>query len=80
MQGSTQPTDSMPPPCSHPTQGRWWQAQDRTVLTHINTLLKDIQRNSNEGMGKPEALPQQPTWLLVAQNYGGTQAGLQNRW
>lgn len=34
----------------------WWQAQDRRVLKRINTLLADIQRNGNEGIGKPEAL------------------------
>lgn len=34
----------------------WWQRQDRKVLKRINTLLKDIQRNGNEGIGKPEAL------------------------
>lgn len=34
----------------------WWQAQDRRVLRRINTLLTDIQRNGNEGIGKPEAL------------------------
>jgi len=34
----------------------WWQAQDRKVLKRINTLLADIQRNGNEGIGKPEAL------------------------
>ena len=34
----------------------WWQTQDRKVLKRINTLLKDIQRNGNEGIGKPEAL------------------------
>ena len=28
----------------------------RKVLKHINRLLEDIQRNSNEGIGKPEAL------------------------
>ena len=31
---------------------RWWQVQDRRV----HTLLADIQRNGNEGIGKPEAL------------------------
>ncbi len=35
---------------------QWWQAQHRTVLKRINLLLKDIQRNGNEGIGKPEAL------------------------
>lgn len=34
----------------------WWQAQDRRVLKRINALLADIQRNGNEGIGKPEAL------------------------
>lgn len=34
----------------------WWQAQDRRVLRRINTLLDDIARNGNEGIGKPEAL------------------------
>lgn len=34
----------------------WWQNQDRKVLRRINTLLQDIARNGNEGMGKPEPL------------------------
>ncbi|QNV37672.1 Txe/YoeB family addiction module toxin [Rothia terrae] len=34
----------------------WWQGQDRRVLKRINLLIKDIQRNGNEGIGKPEAL------------------------
>ncbi len=34
----------------------WWQAQDRKILKRVNLLLKDIQRNFNEGIGKPEAL------------------------
>ncbi|MBP2475966.1 toxin YoeB [Crossiella equi] len=34
----------------------WWQAQDRKILKRINDLIKDIQRNGNEGIGKPEAL------------------------
>lgn len=34
----------------------WWQAQDRRVLRRINTLLEDIGRNGNEGIGKPEPL------------------------
>ena len=34
----------------------WWQAQDRRVLKRINALLRDIQRNGNQGIGKPEAL------------------------
>jgi len=34
----------------------WWQVQDRKVLRRINALIKDIERNGNEGLGKPEAL------------------------
>ena len=30
----------------------WWQAQDRKVLKRINTLLADIQRNGNQGIGR----------------------------
>jgi hypothetical protein len=31
----------------------WWQAQDRRVLKRINTLIEDVARNGNEGIGKP---------------------------
>lgn len=34
----------------------YWQTEDRKTLRKINTLLKDIERNSNEGIGKPEPL------------------------
>ena len=34
----------------------WWQQQDRKVLSRINDLLKDIDRNGNAGIGKPEPL------------------------
>lgn len=34
----------------------WWQAQDRKVLKRINALIRDIDRNGNEGLGKPEPL------------------------
>ena len=34
----------------------WWQTQDRKVLIRINAIIKDIARNGNEGIGKPEAL------------------------
>ena len=33
-----------------------WQARGRKILKRINLLLADIQRNGNEGIGKPEAL------------------------
>lgn len=34
----------------------YWQTEDRKTLRKINTLLKDIKRNGNEGLGKPEPL------------------------
>ncbi|HAJ51656.1 MAG TPA: Txe/YoeB family addiction module toxin [Corynebacterium variabile] len=34
----------------------WWQKQDRKVLKRINTLIADVIRNGNEGIGKPEPL------------------------
>ncbi len=34
----------------------YWQLQDKKTQRRINLLLKEIQRNPFEGMGKPEAL------------------------
>ena len=34
----------------------WWQFEDRKTLKRINVLIKDIQSNGNEGIGKPEPL------------------------
>lgn len=34
----------------------WWQQQDRKILKRINTLVRDVMRGGNEGIGKPEAL------------------------
>ncbi len=34
----------------------YWQVQDKKTLKKINELLKDIDRNGNSGLGKPEAL------------------------
>ena len=35
----------------------WWQEhQNRKIVHRINTLIQDIQRNGNEGIGKPEPL------------------------
>lgn len=34
----------------------YWQTEDRKTLRKINTLWKDIERNGNEGIGKPEPL------------------------
>lgn len=33
----------------------YWQTQDKKTLKKVNTLIKDIQRNPFEGIGKPEA-------------------------
>lgn len=33
-----------------------WQAKDRTTLKRVNRLIEDIDRNGNEGIGKPEQL------------------------
>lgn len=33
-----------------------WQKEDKKTLKRINALIKDIQRNNFEGIGKPEAL------------------------
>lgn len=34
----------------------WWQQQDRKLLKRINQLIRDVERNGNEGLGKPEPL------------------------
>jgi len=33
-----------------------WQFEDKKVLKKINSLIKDIQRNPYQGLGKPEPL------------------------
>ena len=33
-----------------------WQIQDRKTLRRINALIRDIQRNPFDGIGKPEPL------------------------
>ena len=34
----------------------YWQTQDKKILKRINVLIKDVQRNTYEGIGKPEPL------------------------
>ena len=34
----------------------YWQTEDRKTLKRINQLIKDIERNGNSGIGKPEPL------------------------
>lgn len=33
-----------------------WQSEDKKILKKINALIKEIQRNPYEGIGKPEPL------------------------
>ena len=34
----------------------YWQGHDREILKRINVLVRDIQREPNGGLGKPEWL------------------------
>ena len=34
----------------------YWINQDKKTLRRINLLLKDVERNGNDGIGKPEPL------------------------
>lgn len=34
----------------------YWQSQDKRTLRRINALIRDIQRDPFEGLGKPEPL------------------------
>jgi toxin YoeB len=34
----------------------YWQSQNKKIVKCINQLLKDIDRNGNDGIGKPELL------------------------
>ena len=40
----------------------YWQETDKKILKRINLLLKDIARNGNEGIGKPEPLKHREGW------------------
>jgi len=39
----------------------YWQTQDKRTLKRINQLVKDIERNKYEGIGKPEPLKHERT-------------------
>lgn len=41
----------------------YWQTQDRKTLRRVNLLLRDIQRDSFSGIGKPEPLKNDFTGL-----------------
>lgn len=34
----------------------FWQTEDKKTLKKINQLIRDIERNGNAGIGKPEPL------------------------
>jgi toxin YoeB len=34
----------------------YWQTEDKKILKKINELIRDIERNGNVGLGKPEPL------------------------
>ena len=34
----------------------YWQTQNKKILKRINQLIRDIERNGNDGIGKPEPL------------------------
>ena len=34
----------------------YWQQEDKRILKRINALIKDIERNPFDGIGKPEPL------------------------
>ena len=40
----------------------YWQETDEKIIKRINTLLRDIIRNRNDGIGKPEALKHINGW------------------
>lgn len=40
----------------------YWQETDRKTLKRVNLLLKDIARNGNDGIGKPEPLRYRDGW------------------
>lgn len=35
---------------------QYWITMDKKILKKINELIRDIERNGNEGIGKPEPL------------------------
>lgn len=35
---------------------QYWVANDRKILRKVNELLRDIERNGHDGIGKPEQL------------------------
>lgn len=40
----------------------YWQMQDKKTLRKINSLIKDIERNGLQGIGKAEPLKHRSGW------------------
>ena len=40
----------------------YWQKNDKKTLKRVNQLLRDITRNGNDGLGKPEPLRHRDGW------------------
>ena len=40
----------------------YWQETDKKTIRRINVLLRDVVRNGNEGIGKPESLKHREGW------------------
>ena len=40
----------------------YWQKTDKKMLKRVNLLLRDIDRNGNDGLGKPEPLKYRDGW------------------
>jgi len=40
----------------------YWQTKDKKTIKRINDLIKDISRNGNSGIGKPEPLRYEKAW------------------
>ena len=43
----------------------FWQTEDKKTLKKINQLIRDIERNGNAGIGKPEPLIEQLKLMLA---------------
>lgn len=46
----------------------YWSMQDKKTLKRINRLLKDIDRNQYDGIGKPEPLKYEYQGFLEQKN------------
>ena len=42
------------------------QKQDKKIVKKINEIIKDIKRNGNEGIGKPEPLKHELSGLQIS--------------